>query len=392
MQSHTAMLTRDVKVEVPQSSDFINTQIGDGMGEAVMSMEEQTTAGADARQLSLGDVFLSPGILDQLDAQCVSNELLEMQMLQEKQAFAPGSASLGRAERPVLQPHIRFITLRFLSHIAQQIGLPEMSWIEAPALLDMYHLKTRETGCNVHAITTLPATCAAVVCILKKNDDATALVGGSSFVRHASWFAQHLQQSGYPTVNTEMTAKMINDQERHVLEALDWRIQVSTTESWASTFITRFNVLTRSLLKQSMQRVRQQSIFGARHFMMQQAVNPEQPPRVLATGLLGIGLVGVCLLPLEAIQPDDMSCAEWKQLYAEIQPQQPQPHCAIPDGLWQNLLNLLIVAVGADLSMIKHASRLAATSLRALLGAMAPTFPPHSAHAQEPAHTLPSIL
>jgi len=348
---------------VAQIDDLNDTQSGDVMDKASAPMDEQTRAGVDTKNPSIKDIFLSPYILEQLDAYCVPHELLETQTMQEKKALAPGTASLKCADGPVLQPQIRFITLNFLSHIAQQVNLAETSWFEAVTLLDMYHLKTRDPGCILDAIATLPATCAALVSILKKNDDATELVEGSCFVQHASLFAQRLQQSGYPTVNTKVTAGMINVQERRVLEALSWRIRVSTTESWASTYVSRFNVLSQSLLTPSLKWVWQQSILGARFLMMQQAVNPEQPPRVLAAGLLGIGLVGAGLLPLQAIQPDELSFEEWQKLYSEIKQRQPEPHCAIPEGHWQNLLGLFTAAVGTDLSMVKRACHLACISM-----------------------------
>lgn len=327
-------------------------------------MSEHTEAGSGTTCSLIGGVPLSPGILEQLDDQGVPDELLETRTLQEKQALGLRPAGVGCAEGCVLPPAVRRAALSFLCCVVEQSGLPQTSWMEASALLDMYHLKTQDPGCILRTITTLPATCAALMSILKKNDDMNVLVGGSSFVQYASAFAQKLHDLGYPTVKTAVTCGMVNDQERRVLEALSWRIQVSTTESWANTFITRFNVLTSNVLSLSLQWVWQQGIFGARLFMMQQALSPEQPPKMLAAGLLALGLAGARLLPLEAIQPEELSYEEWQQLYEEVQPQEPQPHCALPRGHWQSLLHLLTVAVGTDLSMVKQACHLACCCMR----------------------------
>ena len=68
-------------------------------------MQEQTTAEIAPRPLSSGELCLSPCILDQLDAQCVPNELLQTQELIETKALAPGLATLGCTEGPVLLGH-----------------------------------------------------------------------------------------------------------------------------------------------------------------------------------------------------------------------------------------------------------------------------------------------
>jgi len=360
----TALPMKRVRAKVDRIDVIIGTKIDDPINNAVMHMEDETEAAACARQLPTGDVSSSPDILDELEAQGVCIELIDAQTSQEKRDLVPGPAGLGHADGPVFPQSLRHTTLIFFACVAEETALPQRSWSEASALLDMYHLKTQDPDHILPAITALPLTCAAVMLILKKKEDATVLVGGSSYIPYASKFAQNLQRSGYPTVNTEVTGEMINLQERRVLEALGWRIQVSTAESWASTFIVRLDVISSSLLKQSLQEVLRRSISGARLFMLQQAVSAEQPPRMLAAGLLGIGLVGARVLPLEAIQPDELSYEEWKNLYEEIQPQDCAPYCDLSRCHWQRLLNLVTLAVGADLSVLKQACHLASFAMR----------------------------
>jgi len=296
-------------------------------------------------------------IEDALDAQGVANELLEDWKEREERALKPQKEG---SEAWALHPQVRQTALRFVGHIAQLVGLPQKSWYEATTLLDVYILKTVDSKLKMQtAIEDLPSICSALVAILKKNDCATALVSPSNFVPQACLFAQYLQTLGLCAVNKAVTCEMIKTQEKNVLEALGWRINVPTTESWTSTYSARFNVLTRSSLKPSLEWVWQCSLFGARLIMMRQAVNEELPPRVLAAGLLGMGLVGARLLPLEAIRPPQMTSEEWKQLYEQIQPQEPQPTCVFEPRHVRCFLELLQVTVGADLADIKEDCRLA---------------------------------
>jgi len=364
VSNKTLLPIQDIRSKVDRKDVIIGTQIDDPLNNAAPQMEDETEAVACARLLPMGDVPLSPDILEQLESQGVSNELIDAQMLQEKLDLVPGPAGLGHSEGPVFPKRVRHTALIFFARVAEETGLPHRSWSEAAALLDMYHLKTQDPDNILPAITTLHLTCAALMLILRKNEDASVLVGGSSYVQYASKFALDLQRSGYSTVNTEVTGGMIHVQEKRVLEALGWRILVSTAESWASKFIVRLDVISSSLLKQSLQQVWRRCISGARLFMLQQAVSAELPPRMLAAGLLGIGLVGARVLPLEAIQPDELSFEEWKNLYREVQPQDSEPYCSSLGSHWQGLLNLLTVAVGADLSMLKQACHLACLSMR----------------------------
>jgi len=309
-----------------------------------------------------GRSILSAATQDALDAQGASDEVLEDWTMREQKAWTPVQEGFNA---PCLRADVRHTALLFLSHATQQlVGLPQKSWFEASTLLDVYHLKTMTPDNLVETIDALPATCAALVAIVKKMDCATALVSVSSFVTHAQLFAKYLHGLGYTTVPLEVTDDMINKAEHAILKALAWRIVVPTTECWTSTFCARFNVLTRSSLVPSLNWVWQQGLFGARLILMQQAPSGDLPPKVLAAGLLAVGLVGARLLPLEDLKPAKMTSDQWFELYQDIQPQEPQPQCVLPPNHSQCLLELLAVTVGVDLAEIKESGRLAALAMR----------------------------
>jgi len=269
---------------------------------------------------------------------------------------------------------VRHAALRFLSNIIQAVRLPQASWYQAATLLDTYHRKTLASNdLPESAINVLPATCTALMFILKKADCITAEIEGFSFhdgmfIHQACAFAKYLQSFGYPDVSAELSQESICKQEIHVLKVLGWRIQVPTIETWTNAYTSRFNLLTRSLLVPSMKWVWQQGLFGGCLVMMRQTCGAEMPQRALTAGLLGIGLVGARLLPLEALRPPEMTSEEWSELYQAIQPQKlEEGECALPTKHSQCLLELLAITVGDDLTTIQEYCRLAAFAMRAAL-------------------------
>ena len=202
-------------------------------------------------------------------------------------------------------------------------------------------------------VNALPATCAAIISILKKDDNAGRRFAASIFIQRACLFAEFLQELGFENVNTTVTEKDIHAQERRILSALEWRIRVPTIESWMGAFISRFNVFSRGMLQPQLGLVWQHGLLGASRIMIQQAVNPEVPPRVLATGLFCIGLVNVNLLHLESLQPSDMTGEEWVRLFNEVQPRAAHSQGGLPPKKhWQGILELLSMAVGVSVAEI----------------------------------------
>jgi len=294
-------------------------------------------------------------VIDALDTQCVSNELIEDWTMREAKAFAPALAAgiVHEDAPPGLPPHVRMAALTYMMCDAQRLGLQHTSWFEAATLLDTYHLKTMDPTDPLHSIESLPATCAALVSILKKNDCQATLVGPAGFVPVACRFAECMKGMGCDTVNVEVSAKMIETRERHVLQVLGWRIKVPTTESWCTTFVARYNIITQNLLAPKLHWVWQRCLFNARLIIMQRQLSTERPPKVLAVGLLGLGLLAARLLPLKALQPPQIASEEWEDLYKLIHAQDPHPQCEIPEKHVSNMLEVLTVAVGADLEVIQ---------------------------------------
>jgi hypothetical protein len=303
------------------------------MGEAV----EDAGSFKDARMNSV--------VLDALDDNAVCDELLEQWVLQEQRVLHPIG---GQGHDGVRLPaNARQAALSFLTHMPQCVGLPPQSWFQAATLLDMYYLKAMKP--TAEAVAVLPAACIAIIALLKKDDCVSTRVQACALVPRANTLAKFLEQMGYDV--PPVTSQMIDAQEKQVLQMLQWRLHVPTSWSWVNAFTLRFNVFTRSVFSSQLSWVWQHSVSGSRFFTMQQDMSSDPlPPRILATGLFAIGLVAVNLLPLEAIQPPDMTSDEWIELYKDIQHsgQLPLPQCGLPSKHARCVLELLAMAVNVD--------------------------------------------
>lgn len=351
------------------SSKSLRTCSGDETDSTVASSDKEASEAAsgyaEVDTKGCSGYAHSPTIEDALDAQGVADELLEDWTRHELQALV-SDASGAEARLPL---HVRHTAISVLSSMAQHAGLQQKSLAEASLLLDVFILKsvasTKNPDSIVLAINTLPATCVALVAILGKFDCVLARTAITSFsIARACSFAQNLQQMGYTEVNAAVTENMINTQEAKVLQKLRWRIHMPNTESWTSTFSSRFNVLTRNLIAPSLTWVWQHGMFAARMIMMHQASSEALPPKQLAAGLLAIGLVGARLLPLEAVRPHQMTDEDWIHLYHATGPQELHPKCMFPTKCSQRLVKLLTIAVGVDLAKIQEFACLAAFAMK----------------------------
>lgn len=290
---------------------------------------------------------LTEELEDQLDRQSVADELIFDWASRESSALAP----LRRHSHARLPLQIRDVLLRFLSHFTQLMGLPQSSWFEAATLLDVYCLH-KPGGLDVGV---MPATCVALVRMLKKTDNSTLAMRGSNLAAHAVQLAQWVRKLGYEA--SEPTEEQLNNQESELLEVLRWQVNLPSLESWLSTLCTRFNVLTRGLFAPSMKWVWEQSIFYARVVVMRQATGSGGlSPRDVACGLLGLTLVSARLLPLEALRPDKLDADAWEELFMQSQQQGAVPTCVLQPGHSDRVLELLQVSTGRSFAELQDAT------------------------------------
>jgi len=208
----------------------------------------------------------------------------------------------------------------------------------------------------------LPATCVALVKMLRKADAATLSMRGSNLAVHTKQLAQWLQRAGCPA--QEATEEDLSKQECVLLEALEWQINLPSIESWMSMFCTRFNVLTRGLFVPSLNWVWEQGIFYARMVVMQRATSKELPPRRQAIGLLSLSFASARLLELEALRPHKLCSTMWEQLFVQSQLQGSVPPCVLRPGHARRVLELLQVTMDTNLVDLQEDCERVAVLLR----------------------------
>jgi len=307
------------------------------------------------------DFLLDDEQVDALDAVCVPDELLEDWNVHEaKMMMSPCAGN-----RPALPPLARDMALRFMAHIAKLLNLHPSAWFHLAVLLDGY--------CQRHSqadmISRLPATCVALVKMLKKADAAGLSMKGSNLSAHAGQLREWLQSIGIWTDST--TEEMLNEQEASVLATLEWKIFIPSIESWLSTYCTRFSVLTQWLLGPSLSWVWETTISNGRILVMHSPASALLPPGRQAKGLLGMACVSARLLPLDAIRPEKVSPLLWEQLFLQIQgalsQQAAVPVCVMRDDHAMRILKLLCMSVGTDLENLQHDCGDVALQLRNVL-------------------------
>eukprot|EP00419_Tripos_fusus_P000293 CAMPEP_0172692826 /NCGR_PEP_ID=MMETSP1074-20121228/25537_1 /TAXON_ID=2916 /ORGANISM="Ceratium fusus, Strain PA161109" /LENGTH=361 /DNA_ID=CAMNT_0013513093 /DNA_START=47 /DNA_END=1132 /DNA_ORIENTATION=- len=288
---------------------------------------------------SLHGLKLEDALIDALDDKCVPDEVLQDMDVREAKAMSP-CADSGTG----VPPHLRNMALEFLATLARETRLPQSTWFQMVAILDVYCRRHK----HADTVSRLPATCIALVRMLRKVDKARLI--------------ERVLPRG----------DILNQEEASLLESLDWTIAFPSIESWLSTYCTRFNVLTQGRLVASIAWVWGKTIFNAEVLIRHSPSSTKLPPRKQATGLLGLGVVSAGLLPLDAIAAKTICPVYWQQLFSEIEDTKAQqvaiPNSHVVDGHAKRILELLCMTVGADLKKLQQACTDVAFQLRSATG------------------------
>lgn len=301
--------------------------------------DQQNTSSCGPEQ-----TLFSEEMLEALEHSGVSNELFEWWMVLEARAQRQthGSVPLVRA--------VRDGAVRHIEKMAKQTGCQWSALFLSVALFDAFC--SRCVG-GV-AIDAVPVVCAAIVGIVKKEDDASMYVHYPELALQASQFAQWLRGSGYPTVNASVTVKEIQAKEHEVLDALGWIVQIPTIESWARAVMNRLNVLTGHRYAQPIQTMWQTNLVHTmRLVLLKQAESSNLTWGSAACGLFAFGLIGARLLPSAALKNDDLDADSWDQLLAQgYMPGMKVQPALLPVEESEYLLKQLTIAIGRDHAVI----------------------------------------
>lgn len=307
---------------------------------------------------ALTDHALCDEIQEALDVNGATSELIaDWAGIEAKALKSPKIAG----KDSLLPAQVRDAALRLMTYIAQLLGMSQKSWFSVVTAFDAYCLKF---GSADNIFVTLPATCVALVKLLKKMDCATDSMMGSNFSIFATELVKWLQQMGHPVEDLEVTEEAINSQELKVLKVLNWQLNLPTIESWTSRFCSRFNVLTRNMFMTSLNWAFGLCMAYARMIALRQATTREYSPRRISIGLLCISFVHARLLPVGQLCPEKVGHNDWEFLFAESQPQVQVAESLVPKTHHQSLLDLLEVTTGCRLQVLKEDCHLAATLIR----------------------------
>lgn len=261
---------------------------------------------------------------------------------------------------------VRDTVHRFLQHLTRFVELPMQKWFELATLLDVYNLKSEDGN----LMGSLPALCVALVMLVKKSDCSTVEVDAGHLLPHAAQLAEWLQKLGLKSVSTDLTEELVVREEMQVLDALGWRAVLPTVESWSAIFCARFDVLTRNQFQDSVTWIQQRSLAILHLIVMRQAASSEFPPKKIALGVFGLGLVAAKLLASDALRPPRISAADWDGLYGDgpLEGTVPQvSHSAEGKGC---LLDVLVSATLCNLAEVQESCLMTAILVRDSLADM----------------------
>jgi len=325
---------------------------------------------------SLHDLKIEDELIDALDEACVPDELLENMQMHEATAMSPYPDS-GTA----LPPFVRSMALEFLSKLAVALELPQSKWFLMVAVLDVYCRRHR----GVNTVSRLQATCVALVKILNKVDAAEPA--------KQVLLAKQFEHTG---ISAMFTRDILNQQEASLLETLDWKITIPSTESWLSTYCTRFNALSRGLLVSSLVWVWGETVTNASALIRCSPSSAQFSQRKQANGLLGLGFVSAGLLPPSAMATEKLCPVLWQQLLLEINCTKAQqataPKHLLLGSHARHILKLLCLTVGADLKNLQQDCKDVALFLRSavpgICGAPSPGMFSMECSAKRPGATM----
>jgi len=318
---------------------------------AARACQVPTDAGEEEAGSAQGSTFqLTDELKDALDDFSAADDVLVRWKALEQWSVAVPE---GRAES--LPPRCREVAMRLLAELVESMDLAPPRWFTAMALLDTFARRSRDQ-LKAESLLTV---CLAVARVLKKVDNAAS----EHDIQHLGLEAalvqagQRLQAGGIsaPAGGWVPAQAEVGRAERALLEALQWRIQLPSHESWITMGCLRLDVLTSRAFAPTIRWAWQQCTLLAGAVGVAQAATKAAPSSRLAAGLLGINLVRAALLPLEALRPPQYQPWAWQELYLRTQLGDIPMNPALAADRSQYLLEILLVALRCALPELREA-------------------------------------
>mmetsp|Transcript_66956 Transcript_66956/g.192540 ORF Transcript_66956/g.192540 Transcript_66956/m.192540 type:complete len:432 (-) Transcript_66956:71-1366(-) len=338
--------------QVEKSSEVLATPAlnlaGPARPEVMAAARAQAAAAATAVSLDTG---VREDLLDELDARGAAGEMLSQYMLEQSEVQAL-IAARGPSQGAIHLPaEIREICLRTMAALVSLVGLNDSKRIDAALLLDTYCALQKSSMEDL--IESIPATCAAVVHLLRKMESQKCSTTSAALARVASQASLMLQQVGYRSM-PEVTQQDVLQQEHLIRATLQWRLRGATVPTWLQLICKRMDVISCGNWSGVIEWVIASSSASAMTLVLHQRAYADMAPQQMANGLLGVFLVTAGLVPLQSMKPADVMLGEWEALYAKSQGQGCIPTCTLHPSMTPRFLCLLEMASGCRLDLLQN--------------------------------------
>lgn len=251
-------------------------------------------------------------------------------------------------------PAVRYVAVRLLAELSELLAAPYKTYkiyFEAVSLLDAMLVLSPGSL----SISSLPSMCVALINLLQKMDHRTEAISG--FWKMVS---EKLRVSGF-VMDEQHEGKVIRENELLILTALDWRLNVPNFFSWVTFLCARLNIVSQSTLKKEIKWIEMTTLRKLTTIVALHRPTLDLPSRVLAIGLLCLVVISAGLLPLEALRPEDLTPAQWTELFIQSQTAPAPPTCNFLGH--QGVLLVLQIAASVGIGEMKTASRTVAATM-----------------------------
>jgi len=320
------------------------------------------------RVRGLAEVLAQDDMQEALYACCASDDIVHVRTESEEKSEKALKEALfnSKHDQKALCPDVRAKIVWFMRHVVEGLQLPEKSWFDMVMLFDLYCLRAHKPI----EVGDLPSLCGAVVRLLKKFETVMFLPNEHALIMNIMQLAEYLRQAGHTIPHPAVTLESLEAHEHLVLTTLDWRINLSSVDSWMSAFYARMNTLTGQVLLPTLHLTWNHSLGLARAMLLMSGTSLSLSRRHAARGLLGIGFVAARLLA-----PDALGLGSLEELESMLGMCTPQNDTAdgntkVPEAQEVNsachqfFLELLQVTTGSSLATLQEDCKLVESEMR----------------------------
>jgi hypothetical protein len=262
------------------------------MVQATVTLAVVTTA------RKLGENWSNDDVVDALDEQGASDERMVDLKAEEAKAFASSpSCSYFKEdyEDLAMGGTNRQAAMWLLANLVEYAGLPEVHLLKAGLFLDILCL--RRPGALLNG--SIPVLCVALVKIIKKVESSTPDSLLLSLSQYASCLVDRLQ-NGCGQANAHLDSEDLRDHEAAILDALDWKLELPTTQDWITLTCKRLNVFMFGLLTPMLTPMLDRTLYLAKSIAVSCPASADFLPVRVGQGLLCLSLVSARVLPASA--------------------------------------------------------------------------------------------